>query len=304
MNKKLLITGVSGLLGNNLAYYFKNTYHVLGTYHTHFVQIDGVKIEQCDLSDSKQSFVLLKKYNPDALIHCAALASIDQCENNLELAIKNNALSTHFLVQNLTNPSTHFIYISTDSVYDGIYGNFTENDLPNPQNHYGETKLAGEQEAQTWLHTLVLRTNIFGWNIQEKFSLGEWILTELQAEKKINGFKDVYFSSIYTFELAKVINIALQQKLTGIYNCGSRDTCSKYEFARKIADQFGIDKHYIIPKSIDSSPFKVKRGKNLDMNSNRLEETLHYRLPTMNQSLDSFYRDWKLGLPRLLKQNY
>ena len=93
-------------------------------------------------------------------------------------------------------------------------------------------------------------------------SLGEWILDELKSNKNINGFKDAWFSSIYTFEFARIIDIAIQKDLSGVYNCGSADTCSKYEFAIKIADCFGLDKTLITPISIDGFNFKAKRGKN------------------------------------------
>ena len=125
-------------------------------------------------------------------------------------------------------------------MYDGINGDFSEDDEVSPQNYYGETKLRGEQEALKKDKALILRTNIFGWNVQNKKSLGEWVLDELLSNRKIEGFVDAYFSSIYTLELAKIIDIALKLKLCGVFNCGSADFCSKYEFALKISAWFGL----------------------------------------------------------------
>ena len=117
---------------------------------------------------------------------------------------------------------------------------------------------------------LILRTNPFGWNIQEKKSLGEWILAELKAGRQIKGFKDACFSTIYTMELARVIDIAVRNQLSGIYNCGASDSCSKYDFALKIADRFGLDKKLITPISIDDwqmsrrpKPFRRGQGAQL-----------------------------------------
>ena len=78
-------------------------------------------------------------------------------------------------------------------VYDGIKGNFSETDNINPQNYYGASKYEGEIETLKNKDALILRTNIFGWNIQDKMSIGEWILDELRAKRKINCFKDAFF---------------------------------------------------------------------------------------------------------------
>ena len=91
----------------------------------------------------------------------------------------------------------------------------------------------------------MLRTNIYGWNIQDKQSLGEWILSQLERRQTINGFVDAHFSSIYTFEFAKVLDIAIKKNIRGIYNCGCNDSCSKYEFIKKIANWFDFDNRYI-----------------------------------------------------------
>jgi len=299
----MLITGVSGLLGNNLAYYFRNKYDLLGVYYSHPVTLEGVDTIQCDLTDPDATHELISTVNPNILIHCASLANIEQCESNHSLAEELNVGTTRNLVKSLGNQRTQLIYISSDSVYDGIQGNFVEESEKLPQNYYGQTKLDGEYEALKAKNSLVLRTNIFGWNVQEKKSLGEWILEELQQNRKINGFEDAYFSSIYTFELARVIDIALQKKITGVYNCGSSDACSKYEFACKIAERFGLDKQEIRPISIDEFHLKAKRGKSLSLNVQKLQQSLGYFLPTLDYSIERFYRDFQSEIPQEIKRH-
>jgi len=183
------------------------------------------------------------------------------------------------------------IYISTDSVYDGVNGNFSEDDEVNPQNYYGQTKYEGELELLKHANSLILRTNLFGWNVQDKRSLGEWILKELEANKRINSFHDACFSTIYTMELARIIDIAIQKKLAGVFNCGSIDSCSKYEFAIKIANRFNLDKELINAISIDTFSFKAKRGKNLSLTVRKIEKALNYKLPVIDKSIDAFYSD-------------
>ncbi len=300
----MLITGVSGLLGNNLAYYFKDEYEILGLYNSHPVIISGVCTEKCDISDGDSIKTIISEFNPSVVIHSASLTNIEQCEMNKDLTKRINVLSTRTLVENLKESDTKLIYISSDAVYDGIKGDFSENDNTNPLNNYGLSKCEGEAEIAKRANSLIFRTNIFGWNIQDKKSLGEWILGELQASRSISGFKDAYFSSIYTMEFARVIDMAIRKNLNGVYNCGSSNSCSKYEFALKIADSFRLDKGLISPIPIDESDLKVKRGKRLTLNVDRLQEVLNYRLPTIEQSIDAFYRDYMCGLLEKIKQDH
>ena len=301
-NYKMLITGVSGLLGNNLAGYFKDKYEILGLYYRHPVAIKGIVTEKCDISDDSLLRKITKDFRPSVIIHCASLTNIDQCETDMSLTRKVNVLSNRNIIDAISGMDAKLIYISTDAVYDGIKGNFSENDTVNPLNYYGLSKYEGEQEVLKRENSLVLRTNIFGWNIQNKLSLGEWILEELKAGRKINCFKDAYFSTIYTLELARVIDIAVKNNLSGIYNCGATNSCSKYEFACKIASCFGFDKTFIAPVSIDDFGFKAKRGKKLTLNVNKLQKKLDYKLPTVEQSIESFYKDYKCGLPDMIKK--
>jgi perosamine synthetase len=302
--QRMLITGVSGLLGSNLAYYFKNKHAILGLYCSHPVEIVGIRTERIDLlQDTKSIKKIIKEFDPSILIHCASLANVDDCEADPELTYRDNVIATRNIVEAIEERSTKLIYISTDSVYDGMGGNFSENDPIHPLNCYGYTKYEGELEVLKKADYLILRTNLFGWNIQAKMSLGEWILAELKEGKQIRGFKDATFSTIYTMELARVIDIAAQNQLSGIYNCGASDSCSKYDFALKIAKRFDFDKTWIVPISIDDFNFKAKRGKNLSLNINKLEKALHYRLPTIDQSVDEFYRDYRCGLPEEIKRN-
>ncbi len=301
-DNKLLITGISGLLGNNLARYFKDKYEILGLYNSNPVTIRGIRTENCNISHSDDVKKIIQEFNPSIIIHSASLTNIDKCESDRDITYDINVRATENLVECVADKDVKLIYISTDSVYDGIKGNFSEDDDSNPLNYYGQSKLDGESEARKIETSLILRTNIFGWNIQDKESLGEWVINELKADRKISGFKDAFFSSIYTFELARIMDIAIQQDLSGTYNCSSSDSCSKYEFAQKIADYLGFDKNLITPISIDASGFKARRGKNLNLDTTKLQDKLDYRLPTIDQSIEVFCKDFQCGLPNAIKQ--
>ena len=302
--KRLLITGVSGLLGNNIAYHLKNKYEIIGLYHQHPVQIQGVHTRKCNLTDPKAVKEIVDGVGPHIIVHCASLTNIDQCESDREMTKRVNVDATKHIVQAVGDKPVRLIYISTDAVYDGVKGHFSETDAINPQNYYGQSKYEGEQEIAKSERHLIFRTNIFGWNIQDKQSLGEWILAALKNGQAIHGFVDAIFSTMYTMELARIIDISIQRNLGGLYNCGSIDAYSKYHFSTEIAERFGYDRPNIKSISIEEFGFRAKRGKDLSLNVSKLQNAIDYAIPSLSYSLESFYRDFQCGLPQEIKREH
>jgi len=300
MKKKLLITGVSGLLGSNLAYSLRDRYEISGLYLNHEITMDKVSIFPCDLRKKLEIEKILNGMHPDIVIHCAAQANVDICEEKPQEAEELNVKSTKNLVESLPQ-STKFIYISTDLVYDGIKGNFKEDDPTGPLNVYARTKLEGEKEALKARGSLVFRTNFYGWNIKNKESLGEWVVNALSANKEINGFTDAIFSSIYTFDLARLMDKAIREDIAGVYNLGSSGFLSKYGFAKAIADKLGLDAGLIKPMSIDDFGFKAKRSKDLSLDVSKLERDIGADSLPVEISIENFIRGHKDGISNTFK---
>lgn len=289
--KRVLILGVSGLLGNNLAYCWRDLFDVSGIYHQHAVKIEGVETKLLNVLNEE----LLKEYvhwfKPDVIVNCAALANIDYCEDHPEEAKLLNVELVKKAVNAINGQNIKFIHFSTDNVFDGIKGEYTERDEINPINVYGHTKYAGEIEALKKEGAIVARTNIFGWNIQEKFSLAEWCINELSEKRIINGFTDVYFSSIYTFDLADILCEAIMRDIKGVYHMASSSSMSKYDYLVKIAELFKLDKRLIKPALVDNFPFKAKRAKNLSLCVSKLSGQLDSEIPPVVDSMNRFYSD-------------
>lgn len=293
--KDMLITGASGMLGNNLAFYFREKYNVIGLYHEHPVVISGVQTKKAEMFTGDFKEIVIS-FNPDVLIHCVALSNVDVCELDHKSTDKLNVLGTRVVVDSLKDHGTKLLYISSDSVYSGGKGNFSEDDAVDPQNYYGLTKYQGELEALKHSNSMIVRTNFFGWNIQNKHGIAEWVLHELSNHREIRGFKDVCFSSIYTFDLAEMLDIAIDMDLTGIFNFGSSEPLSKYEFAIEIADRFGLNKSLIKAISIDDFDLKAKRGKNLSLNVDKLTKATNHKPPSIRESINNFHRDYQEDL--------
>ena len=193
---RIAIIGASGLLGSNLAYCWRHKYEVFGTYVQHPVKIQDVDIRALDALNKEQLNRFIENTKPHAVINCAALTNIDFCEDHPQEARALNADLVRSLVQALASKGIKLFHLSTDNVFDGRKGNYTESDDASPVNVYGQTKIDGEREALKDPNVFVVRTNIFGWNVQDKKSLAEWCISELTQHKRIKGFTDAIFSSI------------------------------------------------------------------------------------------------------------
>ena len=137
---EILITGSSGFLGKNLYSYLCDIHDVIGVSRSDSKTTD-IKME----ISSNNIPPKLMKIHPDIIVHCAALVNADYCEEHKEEAFNANVKSTLNIVKYAIEKNAKMIYISSDYVYDGLYGGYTEQSTPNPINYYGITKVISEK---------------------------------------------------------------------------------------------------------------------------------------------------------------
>ncbi len=283
--KRLLITGVSGLLGSNLAYYFRDKYKVLGLFNTHPYHPSWVRTKQADLTRPEECERIVRSFRPDICIHCAAIADIDRCEIERQAAYNVNVEATRFLVEGLAGTSCKLVFISTS-------GGFTEEAPVRPVNYYTQTKLEAEREAARCVDALIVRSIFFGWSYgQGNLSVAEWAVNELSAGRRIKGFKDIRISSLYVFDLAELLERSLANGLAGVYNFASSDSVTKYELLMMIARTFGFEAALIRPISVDGVGFQGNRSKDLSLSSAKLQAAIGVSCPTVESGIKRFYQD-------------
>lgn len=301
MNKKVLITGGGGLLGSNIAKMAVENYDVYATYNKNKVSFKGVRFIKLDLAE-KNYFSEIKELNPHFIIHCAALTNVDYCENNQAEAYRNNVLASSNIAEIARQLNAYLIHISTDSVFDGYEGNYTENDRVNPINVYGKTKLEAENEiARIQPHSCIIRTSIYGWNKRNKKSLAEWMLNELIQKKEVPAFKDIYFSPILVNDLASLIFRLIEKKYEGVLHVSGGQSCSKQEFAYKIAEVFNCDCGYIRSISVQDSVLKAQRGRDISLDVSKAERLLGVKFPDVIEGLQKMKQLRENGFLKELK---
>ena len=279
--KNILITGANGMLGEQAFKVFSKNkaFKVYGTYRNdHKNRVDQVFWKRIDLTNRDELHKLLKIVKPDIILHCAADVNIDNCEIDISNAeYLHSKIIKEFKKQ---CPNSLFIYISTDSIFNGEKGNYDEYDVPKPLNNYSKTKILGEELVKKSFHDfIIIRTNIFGFHTDnKKTSLAEWVLNNLMNDKHINGFEDIIFNPLYTLQLIHVIDILLKSEFKGIINVGSSEFISKYDFIMSIAQIFQYEKNLIIKSKSTDFVFKAKRPKNTSLNITLLKKTTNLEL--------------------------
>lgn len=294
---KLYITGIAGLLGNNIVKKLVNRCDITGV-DIIDIKIPNVSYEKFSLYETERLKEHIKKVAPDAVIHTAAAVNVDECEENPEWACKLNEEITGSIADICDSLGIKMVYISTDAVFDGENEKlYNEDDVVNPQNIYAKTKLGGEKLVLKYEKNLVLRTNIYGHNIQNKKSFGEWIVSELEAGNTLNMFEDIDFSPILVSDLAEIIYRSLEKELSGLYHACATGCISKYDFGIRLKEIFKFETGMINRAQSGMMHFKAKRSKHMGMSNEKIKQELGIKIRTPEESIREFKRlyeeEWK-----------
>jgi len=286
---KYLITGVSGLLGSNLAFNLSNKGNEIVGLDLIRVNIPKVKFIFNDLRDHASLSRIMKAERPEAVIHCAAITDVDWCETNEQEAFRINTAATFELYQLAKEVGAQFVFISTDSVFSGTQNSpYREEDAIAPLNIYAKTKAEAEKNLNMGKDCLILRTNIFGYNLLDKNSFSEWIQESLHNKRGLNMFEDVYFSPVLVNLFPEIIAELLVRRKTGIFHLSSTGGVSKYSFALALASAFGMEDNFIKPSCLENVELKAARPKYMILDNKKLCTYLKITIPDVYQMISKY----------------
>lgn len=296
--RRILITGASGLLGLNTALEAAKEHDVIGQVNRHPLRVDAFSVLQVDLLAPGALERLLDQTQPDWVIHCAALADVDACESHPQLARQLNSEIPGQLAELVARGGARLLHVSTDAVFDGRRGGYTEEDVPNPLGVYARTKLDGERAVLSANpQAIVARVNLFGWSLSGKRSLAEFFFNKLSTGEPCMGFTDVFFCPMLANDLGQVFLKMLDTGLSGLYHAVGSECISKYEFGLRIARRFGLDERLIAPKSVQDAGLKAARSPNLTLKIDKLIHALGEPVPGLSAGLERFYTLYQQGYP-------
>jgi dTDP-4-dehydrorhamnose reductase len=285
---RILITGASGLFGSKLAQIAtQNQHQVYAVFNQHFPPF-GIPII-FDVTDKEQVDKTVMQVNPEVIVHAAALSDVDKCEQNPELAYKTNVYATQKIAKAAQANNAFLIYISTDYVFDGENGNYTETDQPSPINYYGYTKLqAEEQIKKNTKNYCIARTSvIYGATpAVGKINFALWILNKLKNKESIKVFIDQYNSPTLNTNLSDMILEIAERKLTGTYHLSGATRISRHQFAILLAKAFNQDPNQLTPINSKELVFPAKRPKDSSLNTKKAQQTLKSKPLQIDQAIE------------------
>lgn len=287
-----LITGASGMLGRSIVNTFKSQFSVYGISRSDQLS-NGCSWIKGDILDKRFMRSVFERIRPTLVINSASNVFVNECETRKDEVHRLHVEHTRIITELCYEFGIHSIYISTDSVFDGKKeGLYVEYDVPNPLNYYALTKLEGEQVTLSYEKGLVIRTNIFGWRLDEHLSFGEWVLNGLIEHKPLTMFTDVRYTPISTLTLSHILLVAAEKKIAGLYHCGGQDFISKYDFSILVAEATKLPTHNIKPIKISDIEMGAPRPKNTGLDSQKISNHLSIKIPTIKDSIYAWLNDF------------
>jgi len=284
---KLLITGGSGLYGSKLAQtalakeidVFSADIQNLSPFG------DFVKLDITNKEAVEEAFEAIA---PDVVVHAASLTDVDKCELNKELAWKINVDGTRNILRSCNKTGSFLVYVSTDYVFSGEKGCYVESDTANPINYYGITKLAAEEIVQTRDEYLIARPSvIYGSRpAAGKVNFALWLIETLRKGEKVKIVTDQWNTPTLNTNLAEMTLEAIERKLTGVYHLCGASRVSRFEFAQKIAEAFGLDKALIEAACSSQFSWPAKRPQDSSLDTLKAQRTFNCKPLKIIDSLE------------------
>ncbi|MGS0738609.1 dTDP-4-dehydrorhamnose reductase family protein [Pseudomonas sp. GG8] len=269
---KVLLLGVTGMLGNAAyrAFCSDSRYEVWGTLRNasgarYFApETRGNLISGVDVSDFDSIVSVFNRIKPDVVINCVGLIKQLADANNPLSVLPINAMLPHRLSLLCGMVGARLVHISTDCVFSGRKGQYTESDTSDADDLYGKSKFIGE--LQDIDHAITLRTSIIGHELASHYALVDWFLSQ---DKAVKGFSRAIFSGLPTIELARVIKdfVLPNPSLNGLYHV-SVEPISKFSLLKLVAEIYDKkidiieDDSFKIDRSLVSERFKHATGYN------------------------------------------
>ncbi len=298
IRKRILIVGSNGMLGQRLTEYYRRKENV-ELYLTSAEEesfFENTDYSQLDIRDKTAVKSVIMNFFPDTVINVAAYTDVDGCETNKKLAWEINVEGVKNLALYSQGIDAQIIHISTDYVFDGKNGPYTEEDKPNPISYYGRTKLASENVLKSsGARHSVIRTNVlFGPAKFGRPDFVKWVVNSLREGKQIKIVTDQFGNPTYLDDLVDGIVSIETLEAEGLYNIGGRDFLTRYEFTEEIADFFELDKSLVIPIKTTELKQAARRPLKSGLITAKAERELGYNPRSIAKALKEMKRELNL----------
>ncbi len=241
---RILVIGASGLVGGVLLREFCRLGEIVGTFN-HY-QAEGLL--PLDIRDADAVAGLVHRVAPEIVLQPASLTNVDYCETHPQEAWQINVEGTRHVLEAAAGVGAKHVFFSSDYVFDGKSGPYSEEDPPSPASVYGRTKLAGEEIVREASpnHLVIRTTVVYGWEQQGKNFVVR-LLQSLERRQEVRAPADQVGSPTYAANLAQAVRELVERGGRGLYNLAGRQLIDRYHFALAAARAFGLPGDLIRP---------------------------------------------------------
>ncbi len=290
ISKRLLLTGHGGFVAGSIANQAGDQWEVHAIARSKPPEArDGFQSYQFDLRDGDALRETFKTVNPDAVIHAAAIADIDYCQSHQDEAEATNVTVTKALAGLCVETGARMVFCSTDTVFRGDKGMYTESDEPAPVNFYGETKVRGEQHVLEALENgVVARLSlVMGLLMSAKGnSFLEKMIAGLSAGKQMSFPKNETRTPVDVITLGGALLELAGNGERGILHLAGSTVINRYAMAQRIAIQLGYDSELILATDSNAMPGRAPRPTDVSLDNAKARRTLATPMHTLESGLE------------------
>ncbi|HPI09923.1 MAG TPA: SDR family oxidoreductase [Catalimonadaceae bacterium] len=281
---KILITGSNGLLGQKLVAAPGMKIHTVlatGKGDCRISQLPvNTQYQNCDVTDLNDVMQVFSAFHPDVVIHSAAMTNVDDCELNPEACHLLNVVATQNVVTACNQTGSHLIHLSTDFIFDGENGPYSEDDKPNPISVYGQSKLDAEVLVKNATCSCAIVRTVLVYGISPGLSRSNiilWVRSSLEQGKQIQVVDDQFRTPTLAEDLAAGCLLIAEKKAEGIFNISGKDFLTPYQMAIETARFFNLDSSLIVKASAATFSQPAKRPPRTGFVISKAETVLGYQ---------------------------
>lgn len=245
-----LVTGANGLVGSRLCQLLAGEGHtVTGVGRGPRRAMGDWEYRSVELTEEGEVASAAVSARPEVIVHTASMTEVDACEKNPRQAYAANVSAAVHVAQAARNCGAHLVQVSTDYVFDGERGEYSEEDLPNPRGVYAITKHMGEEAVKVFAPSwAICRTAVvYGWPPAGRPNFGSWLISSLERKQPTKLFDDQLVSPSLAENVAEMLAEIGTRKLEGLWNTCGAEILDRVSFGRALCQVFGFDPSLLVP---------------------------------------------------------
>ncbi|HDQ44514.1 MAG TPA: SDR family oxidoreductase [bacterium] len=285
--RRLLITGAGGFVGGHVAVLARSEWRVFGSWLHRPFDIPGVEKIRLDLTDHRDLRDRIREISPESIIHCAAMSNIDTAQSDRITARRINTEATRVIAGESARIGARLIFTSTDMVFDGRRGDYSESDPVAPLNLYGESKAAAEEAVRESVsdHVVARLALVYGRPVTGGNSFSEFIRKRIARDQEIPLFTDQFRTPIWVGALARLLLELASHPFVGTLHLGGPERIDRYAFALKLAVCHGLPTGNFRPISMFDAQPEARRPQDVSLDSRKAAGLLRTPVPGISEGV-------------------